>query len=1071
MKKPDNHDSGECFLNIKKILLIMKLTTLLLVITLLQVSAIGFSQNEKLSLNLNKVSMKEILTVIESKTDYKFLYRDDDLENLAVSIDATDMPLSDILDLALTNSNRTYKILADNLIVIMRKEIAQPHIITGTVKDASTHEALVGVNIVIDGTTKGVISDVNGKFSIEVPNNNATLIFSYIGYISQSIPLGSQSKIDVLLASDALKLEEVVVVGYGTQNKRAISGSVANVSEKNFNKGVSRDAIDLLQGKVAGLVITKGSGDVTGENTIRLRGTSSLTGSSEPFVVIDGVPGASMSSVSSEDIESISILKDASSAAIYGSRSASGVILITTKKAKVGKTSVDYNGYFAIDKVSNKPDLLTATEWRKYCTENNVNVTGLDLGANTDWFNEIMRTGKTQNHSLSLSAGTEKSSYRASFTYMDRQGVVRDNELKRLNGRVIFNQKALNDKLNLSFIANVSQSDYTPSNTRNFVLAYNMIPVYPVKNADGSWYDNTDYDHGNPVRNIALNSNLNKTTLFSTNAKADLNLFKGFVAGLNLYKERSMSDNGQYNNSDTEAGRTDLGYAQRSSSTSDKNLLELTLKYDFQIDKHNFTLLGGYSYEDNHYQRASAENRQFVTNIFGYNNLGAGENLKVGSVSSSASMDKLISFFGRINYVFNSKYILTATLRRDGSSKFGVNNKWGTFPSVSAAWLVSDEPFMKNQKLVNNLKLRASYGVTGNQSGLSSYNTLALYSASSTKYYDNSKYLTAYAYSQNPNPNLKWEQTASFDIGIDFDILKSRINGSIGYYDKKTSNLLYTYSVPVPPYLYNNLMANVGDMSNKGFEFIINADVISSKNLAWTLSLNMAHNVNEITKLSNSEFTTTAIHTGSAYIRGGSNTYTHIIEEGQPVGTFFGYKCIGLNPDGTYKMQNDIDPSVLNSDDWMIIGNAQPKLTYGLSSSLTYKRFDFSFFFRGVYGNDVLNFSRMSFGNAKFLPGSNVLREALTNGLTQSSVYCSYYIEKGSFLRLDNASLGYNFDTKKFLGIEKFRFYITGQNLFVITKYKGLDPEVNMSGLDPGVEGRDYYPKSRTISLGLNLTF
>jgi TonB-dependent starch-binding outer membrane protein SusC len=1071
MKKPEIQLSGECYFDFKRILLIMKLTTLLLIVALLQVSAEGFSQYGKLTLNLNNATMKEVFTAIENKTDYKFLYRDDDLENLAVNIDATDKSLDEILSLALMNSNRTYKILADNLIVIMHESPSQPLVISGTVTDATTHEPLPGVNIVIEGTTKGVISDPAGKYSIEVSNNNSVLTFSFIGYIKQSIKVTGQAKLDVQLGSDALALEEVVVIGYGTQNKREISGSVSNISEKNFNKGVSRDAVDLLQGKVAGLVITKGSGDVTGGNTIRLRGTSSLTGSSEPFVVIDGVPGVSMNSVSTEDIESISILKDASSAAIYGSRSASGVILITTKKAKVGKTTVDYNGYFAIDQVSNKPDLLTAAEWRKYCADNSINITGLDLGANTDWFDEIMRIGKTQNHSLSLSAGTEKSNYRASFSYMDRQGVVKDNEMKRLNGRLVFNQKALDDKLNISFISNVSQSDYTPSNTRNFVLAYNMIPVYPVKNADGSWYDNTDYDHGNPVRNIELNSNLNKTTQFSTNAKADLKLFNGFVAGLNAYKERSMNDNGQYNNSETEAGRTDLGYASRSSSTSDKNLLELTLKYDLKKGSHNINLLGGYSYEDNYYQSASAENRQFVTNIFDYNNLGAGENLKVGSVSSSASMNKLISFFGRINYVLNEKYILTATLRRDGSSKFGKNNKWGTFPSVSAAWIISDESFMKSLSIINNLKFRVSYGVAGNQSGLASYRTLALYSASSTKYYDNSKYLTAYSYSQNPNPNLKWEQTASLDVGIDFDILKSRINGSFGYYDKRTSNLLYTYSVPVPPYLYNSLMANVGDMSNKGMEFIINGDVINNKDLIWTLSLNLAHNVNKITKLSNSEFTTTAIHTGSAYIRGGSNTYTHIIEEGQSVGTFFGYKCIGLNSDGTYKMQDITDPSVLNSDDWTIIGNAQPKLTYGISSSLTYKRLDFSFFLRGVYGNDVLNFSRMSFGNAKFLPGSNVLKEALTNGLTQSSVYCSYYIEKGSFLRMDNASLGYNFDTKKFLGVEKMRFYVTGQNLFVITKYKGLDPEVSMSGLDPGVEGRDYYPKSRTISLGLNLTF
>jgi iron complex outermembrane receptor protein len=1012
MKKPGSYSSGENYFYYKRVLLIIKLSVFMLIA--------GFFQ-----LNASGTTLEKMPT--------------------AVKTDVSDKSSEKIL---------------------------QEKVITGIITDAATGEPLIGVTVVIDGTFQGVISDVNGKYSIQVPNNNATLTFSYVGYLSQSIPVSRGTVINIKLVVNAEILEEVVVVGYGTQNKREVSGSVSIVSEKNFNKGVSRDAVDLLQGKVAGLVITKGNGDITDNNTMRLRGTSSLTGSSEPFVVIDGVPGVSINSVSPQDIESISVLKDASAAAIYGSRSASGVIMITTKKAKSGKTSVEYDGYVAFDVVTNKPDLLTAAEWRKYC-EDNLSpeaYQNLDLGAKTDWFDEIMRTGKTQNHALSLSGGTEKSNYRASFNYMDREGVVKDNDMKRFNGRLAFSQKALNDKMNLTFIANVLQSDYSPSYSRNFVLAYNMIPVDPVRNADGTWFDSQDYDHGNPVRNIELNKRLHKTTMINMNAKVDLELLKGLSAGLSLFKQREMDDYGEFNNSDTEAGRTDLGYASRSNSTRDKNLLELTLKYNLKLNNHSITLLGGYSYEDNYNQSSSAENRQFVTDIFGYNNLGAGENLKIGSVSSSASMNKLISFFGRVNYSFVDKYILTATLRRDGSSKFGDNNKWGIFPSVSLAWLISDEPFLDNFSVLGDLKLRVGYGITGNQDGLSPYKTLALYSATSTKYYDNAKYLTAYEYSQNPNPNLKWEETAMFNVGIDYDLFETRISGSIEYYNKKTNNLLYTYSVPVPPYLKDNIMANVGEMSNKGFEFIINGDVIRNRKLRWTLSLNLAHNVNEITKLSNDEFTTTSILTGSAFIRGGSNTTTHIVEEGRPVGSFYGWKCLGLDDKGKYIMQQ-ADPDHLTNEDRTYIGCAQPKLTYGISSSLTYKNFDFSFFLRGVSGNDVLNYSRMSYASTQWLPGANVLKESLTSGLKDSPKYSSYYIEKGSFLRLDNASLGYNINTKKIPGIEKFRIYITGQNLFVITKYKGLDPEVNMNGLAPGVEGRDYYPKSRTISLGLNLTF
>jgi TonB-linked SusC/RagA family outer membrane protein len=947
---------------------------------------------------------------------------------------------------------------------------AQNHTVRGTVKDASG-EPLIGVTVQVQGTSSGTVTDLNGKFELENVPANAVLDFSYVGMQSQSVAVNGRSTIDITMREDVAALDEVVVVGYGTQLRREVTGSIANVSEKDFNKGITQTAADLLQGKVAGLVITSGSGDITSGQTIRLRGTSSLTGSSAPFVVIDGVPGMDLNSVAPQDIESISVLKDASATAIYGSRSASGVILVTTKKGKTDQTMVDYNGYVGISNVTNVPEVLSAKEYRDYTSSHNINTVGMDLGANTNWFDEIMRTGFSQNHNISLSGGGKNSNYRASFSYFDLQGVVKDNSLQRYNLRMTFNQKALKDMLNISITGSVSTRDYSPTDTRNFVLAYNMLPVVPVKNADGSWYDTQEYDQGNPVRNIEYNSQLHKGGRYFGNIYAELKPFEGFTAALRLHKERANNDYGQYYDSETERGRNDQGFAKRENWTFDKELLETTLNYEAQFNDHKMTLLGGYSYEDNYFQNSGAQNRQFVTDFFGYNNLQAGENLRPSDVWSGKNMTRLISFFGRATYNYKMRYLFEASVRRDGSSKFGANHKWATFPSFSAAWRMNEESFLADVKALDELKLRVGYGTSGNQEGIDPYQSLQLYGASG-QYYDNGKWYRAYQISQNANPDLKWEETSMLNVGLDFSFLNSRISGTFEYYDKRTDDLLYTYQVPVPPYLFNEMLANVGSMSNKGVEFLLSGDIIRKPNLRWTASLNLAHNKNEITKLSSDKFSTTSIKTGSAWIRGGSDNTTHIVEEGRPVGTFYGWLCYGLDEEGHYILDDMIDGKAgLTNDDRTYIGVAQPKLTYGISNNISWKNWELNFFFRGVYGNDVLNFSKMSYATTQWLPGANVLKQALTLGLNDSPKYSSFYIEKGSFIKLDNASLSYGFNVSKWNYINRLRVYVTGQNLFTITNYTGLDPEVNMEGLDPGVEGREYHPKARTISFGVNVSF
>ncbi len=947
----------------------------------------------------------------------------------------------------------------------------QQKTVSGRIVDAN-NQPLPGVNILEKGTLNGAISDAEGRFAMNVASANSVLVFSFVGYTSQEVTVGAQTSVNVTLAESAIGLDEIVVVGYGTQQKRAISGSVANVAEKSFNAGVTRTAADFIQGKVAGLTITTSTGDVTAEQSMRLRGTSSLTGSSEPFVVIDGVPGLGLNSVAPQDIESISVLKDASAAAIYGSRSASGVILITTKKGIKDRTTVDYNGYFAIDQVTNVPDVLTASEYRKWAQDNNVDITVFDKGANTSWFDEIMRTGISQNHDLSISGAGANNSYRVSLSYLDQQGVVMDNYQQRLNTRFSVNQKALKNKLDLSVSGGLNQRDYQSTDTRNFVLCYNVVPTIPVYNQDGTWWDSDEYDQGNPVRNMTYNKFPKKTGLIYVNGKANLTIIEGLTAGVNFYKERESRDYGNYTDSRTRYGRADNGIASREQRTYDKQLLETTVNYGKKFGNHDVNVLGGYSYEENHYQNAFAQNRYFVTNIFGFNNLAAGENLLTGDVTSYAEMSKLISFFGRVNYSLSDKYILSAAVRRDGSSKFGKNNKWGTFPSVSLAWRIIDENFMQGVKgWMDELKLRVGYGQSGNQSGLAPYQSMSLY-GSSGLYYDNGKWHTAYSVSQNPNPDLKWETTSMFNVGVDFSLFNARLSGTIEYYDKTTDDLLYNYAVPVPPYMYSTMAANVGSMSNKGIELTLTGDVIRKSNFRWTVSVNAAHNENKIISLSNEEFTTSVIKTGSAWVRGGSTNTTHIIQEGYQVGQFFGPKCLGIDDAGKYILDDMVDGIPGSTvGDYTYIGKAQPTLTYGISNNLTYKNWDLNFFIRGVYGNDVLNFSKMSYANLQWLPGANSLYEGLTLGLKQSPFFNSYYIEKGSFARLDNMTLSYSILPKDMLGISRIRLYGTTHNLFTITKYKGVDPEVPMTGLDPGIEGREYYPKSRTFLLGINVTF
>ena len=1075
-KKPNRSDNKYpmiIYSKPKKVILIMKLIVIFSFVLSFGLFASSYSQEARINLDVTTTTpVKSVLKMIEGQSKFRFFYNSElaDL-NKTVTVSLNDKTIYEALHAIFAGTSVGYRVLENDFVVLSLEELFQQQLtITGTVTDPDG-TPLPGASVVIKGTQMGTVTDVNGAYSLPVPDANTTLVFSFIGYATQEILVGDRVTINVLLGENIREIDEVVVVGYGTMTRREITGSITNVTSRDFNQGFQKTAVDLLKGKVAGLQISNGSGDVTSDAAIRLRGVTTLLNDQGPFYVIDGIPGANLSTVNPQDIESISVLKDASAAAIYGSRAAGGVILVTTKRGSAAQPTINYNGAVGVATLANKPNLFTAEQWRAYAAKiPGYDPSLLDYGGNTDWFDEITRKAFQQDHNLSLSGGGTNNNYRGSVSYMQRDGVTRDNWLERYNVRLQFTQFALNNRLKVDLTAVSTISNTQPAYMRNFVLAYNMSPVRPVKNADGSWHDSRNYDQGNPVRNQAENSRENSTVNAYVTAAATLTIIDGLDTKLFAAKTRNANDYSEYNSKTSEAGRNDGGYARRSASQDNQDLIEWTNTFNKQFGNHKLNILAGYSWEQNYYSSHYAQNRTFISDFMGANDLDSGEGLRKGDVGSSKNSSNLISFYGRVNYSFMGKYSLTAMIRRDGSSKLGANNKWATYPSVSAAWNISEEDFLSGAPFISNLKLSVGYGVMGNQTGLSPYNSLQLYGSQGI-YWDNNAWHSGYGISQNPNPDLRWEQTSMLNIGLDFGLFEDRISGRIEWYNKKTSDMLYDYNVPTPPYLYGSMMANVGDMTNKGVELTINANPVRTADFSWNIALNFAHNQNKVTKLSNDIYTTDRVFVGSVWWRGASNVTTHVLEEGRPVGQFYGLDCSGLDEDGRYVfVDHDGEPGISEPGDYAYIGNAQPKFIYGINNSFRYKNIDFSFFLRGDYGGDVLNAPRMAYAQAGYMPGANALNDPLTSTLKVTPRYSNFYIEKGSYMRLDNMSLGYTFPS--LLG--GVRVYATAQNLFVITKYKGVDPELPLGtsdGLAPGVEPLEFYPKARTFSIGLNVNF
>ena len=958
---------------------------------------------------------------------------------------------------------------------------------SGVIKDANG-EPLIGVTVLEQGTSNGTVTDVNGRYTLKTTKPNAKLKVSYIGYESQVITPGQS----VTLSANDATLNEVVVVGYGTMRRKDVTSSITTVNAKDLDKGVYTDPAQMLQGKVAGLVISS-SGDPNGSSSITLRGSSSLREGEamQPYYVIDGIPGMDISMVAPDDIESIDVLRDATATAIYGSKAANGVIIITTKKGTEGKTNVSYNGYVAFDNALKTLDMASAAELRAS------GEVVEDEGANTDWQDEVLRTGVSHNHNLSISGGNKQTKYIASLNYIDHDGVIRGTEMNRVNGRALITTKVLKDRLTLSAGINAMRGVHkgvpVGRNGESVLDAMNYYsPTNPVRNEDGSWFkSDIGSQNYNPLSMINEDSNEFEWRRMQYIGKASLNIIDGLVLNANYSYNSKQKVYSYYNSSLSQLpyGGT-KGKAHRDTRLGHDQTFETYLNYDLTLAKvHKLSLMAGYSWEER------VNNDGFGVSVYNFYNDQLGfKNIAYGNfINGMSDVDsgveeivRNISFYGRANYSYDGKYLLQATVRRDGSSVFGANNRWGTFPSVSAAWNIAEESFMKDG-IFDQLKLRAGYGVSGNALGFGAYSAYTLFglNSGSSFTYNGVTYSKIEA-TQNGNKDLKWETTKMFNVGVDFAFLDSRLSGSIEFYSKKTSDLIWSYDVSTNIYPVGYMNANVGDITNTGIELTINAVPVKTKDFTWQTTVNLAHNKNKVDKLSNKKFSVDYKDWGDPNIGGiSSNGEVERIKEGESLGTFWTYEWAGYNDHGqsTYYVHDATTgertgevTTTPEKKDKTKVGCALPKVTYGWNNTLTYKKWALTAFFQGNIGNKIMNATRAHYSNKALLSaGKNVLADALKDKyFTSDNTYyypSDRYLENGSFFRLSTLSLAYTFDNLDGW-LKSVQVYGTAKNVFTITGYKGLDPDINLGGLEPGLDKREtFYPHTRSFILGVKVNF
>lgn len=937
------------------------------------------------------------------------------------------------------------------------------------------NESLIGVSVGINGAQGGTRTDVNGNFKLLVPKTAKSLKFSYLGYETRTVAISANMAVKLKEVTN--DLETVVVTGYQTAKKKDLTGAVTNIGAKDFNQGNVTSSVLQIQGKVAGLSIVQSSGNPNDAPTIRLRGQTSIFGDQNPLIVVDGVQlngAGDLALIPPGDIASYDVLKDASATSIYGSRGANGVIIVTTKRGTSGQAKVDYQGFASVDNQAKFADLLTGEQWRAafpaYKGVPNPVTKSLqyDSTANTDWQRAVVRQAYTQSHTVSVSGANKGFNYRGSINYINQENIVINSGREQIGIRFNAENKALNDKLELQLSIATSITNQK-NKTPNFNDVYNLSPSLAMYNADGS-YNLFPTGNENAVRNIlqqqmeVIDATRRNFSQYSGSAKYTI------IPGLKAGVAGTFITNVKNDDFWSPAYGTILNSASKGTSTTDNYRGELNLSYDKSIGKHNFSALSVYEYQFFTNNSFNVKVRDINTPFFKNNAL---ENSLFGNrnIESWRAENKLISLLGRLNYNYDNKYYATVSLRRDGSTKLGANNRWGTFPAANVAWRITQESFMKDVLWVNDLKLRLGYGQTGNQDALNEYNAILLRKSQLVGNKIN------YVLTQNANENLKWEVREGRNIGLDFALFNSRLSGDINYFNDKTKQLLFEYQdgeaqiVPGSPE-GKFILANVGQLTNKGLELALNFRAVEKDNFQWTVGGQISGVRTKLVTLQdlsgNLSANTTQITTGMQPYSGGSTNLTYLIAGQTP----FVFKL------PTYLGLDANNKQILSADSTLI--DPTPKFNYGISNSFTYKNINLSFFIRGVAGTKVYNARAEDLQSnltARYNAGQNTTQAGAEGKSNESIRPSDRWIENASFLRMDNVSLGYTF--KKFKSVQNLKIYVAGNNLFVITKFSGLDPEINTAGAITNT-GRTNYnyinvqestPRTRSFTFGINASF
>lgn len=1086
MKNQYTKEGKECFSFTRKLMIMSKLTCFLLIISFLQVSARGYSQI-KISATFKNDHISRVLHYLEKKSGYVFYYNNSELEDLPqLNFSVKDATVRQVLDSISDKLALKYNIIDSNLIVI-RKVNASIYLldVSGTVVDQNGNP-LLGVTVKIKGTSSGTVTDSEGRFSLTGIPEKAVLEVSYVGYDTKEVPINGQTDIKITLNASSTGLNEVVVVGYGTQKKKAITSAITNVDAKDFNKGGETSPMNLIQGKVAGLTITNTErGNPNAAASIQLRGITSIDGDLAPLIVVDGIPGGNLDLLQQDDIASISVLKDGSAAAIYGTRANGGVIIVTTKKGKSGPPQFEYSTYFQHDAVAKRPDFLSASQYRALIkkgivTENN------DYGATTDLYDSLLNHNNlSQYHYFSASGGSEYTNYRASIYYNDAEGIAKQNSRQEFGGRININQTGLNGKLkmDMNLASDINNANLLGGSDGDFEQAVQWNPTAPIHKEDGSFFQYEGYNSYNPMSRLAYRIDRREQQTFSGDARLTLDVYKGLsISGFGSYQRNNYNDRNFRSSDDWDQRPSSdyqgLAYASKSNHLDWQKTFESTINYNTIINEnHSIQALLGYSYQYASTEEFNVDNNGFTSDAYKDWDLGAGSainntQLPRPGMGSNKWDNTLVAFFGRLDYAYKGKYFAQLVLRHEGSSRFGANHKWGNFPAASVGWDISQEDFMKNISFVNNLKLRVGYGVTGNQ-GIPDYQSLVTLGTGGVYPQDGTFYQT-YGPSRNPNPDLRWEKKKEWNAGVDFLLLKNRLSGSLDVFKRNTVDLLYNYTAQVPPYVQSSLLTNVGSISNRGAELQLSFEAINKGDFKWEVGFTGSSLFNKMTSLSNDIYKATYLEFYGLPSPGNLGSAIRVVEGGS-VGNFYGKRFAGFDKDGKflfYKADGSKATAAdMSTGDLAVIGNGVPRYMASLNNFFQYKNFDLTIFFRGKFHYDILNLKELFFGNKKWLP-NNVLESAITKNdkLNDDPQYSNYYLENGSFLKLDNITLGYNFSFKSAY-IRSLRIYVTGQHLATFTGYSGVDPELQDTGFETGIDARGFYPATRSFTVGLTMGF